>query len=147
MGYTHYIYTPQTINDAAWKAITKDTKKLLAYVQKEITSLGDGLGKGKPVFTKDSIAFNGKVPNDYETAAIDRESDGRIKDGDLVFSFCKTAHRPYDVAVQAFYLIVRHYCPETQIHSDGEEEDWQDAVRLLNSVLDYPITTALSPRE
>ena len=54
------------------------------------------------------------------------------------FDCCKTAFRPYDVAVTAFLIIAKHYLKDTiQIESDGEEEQWFDAKLLCQMELGY----------
>ena len=59
------------------------------------------------------------------------QEDGRY------FEFCKTAYKPYDIAVTAALIVVKHYCPEVSIHSDGSNEDWEDARMLCVLELGY----------
>lgn len=54
------------------------------------------------------------------------------------FDFCKTAFRPYDVAVTAFLVIAKHYLKgKLVVTSDGEMEHWFDAKLLCQMELDY----------
>lgn len=74
----------------------------------------------------------------YETCYIDRISEGHFVDREkLYFSCCKTAYRPYDIAVTAVYLIVKHYVPECIVRTDGKDKDWLDARILLENLLQY----------
>lgn len=54
------------------------------------------------------------------------------------FDCCKTAFRPYDWAVTAFLVIVKHYLGDKIIvQSDGELPQWQDAMLLCQIELGY----------
>jgi len=54
------------------------------------------------------------------------------------FQFCKTAFRPYDLAVTAFLVIAKHHLGEKiLVESDGTIAHWMDAVKLCQNVLGY----------
>lgn len=54
------------------------------------------------------------------------------------FGSCKTAFRPYDVAVTACLLIARHrFGDPIQVKTDGEDAQWIDAKEVCQSVLGY----------
>ena len=54
------------------------------------------------------------------------------------FNFCKTAYKPYDLAVNAFLIIAKHYLKDAlKVHSDGEGVDWEDGRRVCEIVLRY----------
>lgn len=54
------------------------------------------------------------------------------------FQFCKTAFRPYDLAVTAFLVIAKHHLGEDiLVESDGTIAHWMDAVKLCHDVLGY----------
>ena len=54
------------------------------------------------------------------------------------FQFCKTAFRPYDVAVTAFLLIAKHHLgSEIEVSTDGDLSGWDDARRLCYVHLGY----------
>jgi len=42
------------------------------------------------------------------------------------FNFCKTNYRPYDIAVTAALIVIKHHCPSAYVLSDGEAKDWFD---------------------
>lgn len=97
---------------------------------------------------------NGYGSGSYETAGLERKVG--VKDEntfiqyhddekrDLIFECCKTAYRPYDLAVTAFYTIVKHHVPKTRVSSDGGEEDWMDAMIICHNLLGYPMESPLS---
>lgn len=55
----------------------------------------------------------------------------------LYFQFCKTAFRPYDLAVTAFLLIAKHHCKRIVVATDGEDQHWFDAKILCQMELGY----------
>lgn len=132
MGYTHYWYRKKAINQAAFSQIRADFQKLLPVFERTGIQLADGMGKGKPVLTATNIAFNGKGADSYETFAfpqllVPRSWESPKADGNY-FQFCKTAERPYDVAVTAFLIIAKHYLHNgITITSDGDASDWEAA--------------------
>lgn len=82
----------------------------------------------------------------YETvwfpADMAKEKGTYISESDthkgLYFACCKTAFRPYDVAVTALLLIAKHYLGDGIIvSSDGEDEFWLDAKVLCYAHLGY----------
>jgi len=54
------------------------------------------------------------------------------------FNFCKTAYRPYDLAVTAFLIIAKHHLGKRiLVHSDGEIKDWWDAATICQNAFGY----------
>lgn len=114
MGYTHYWkfkMNPKDCNDGSKKfaKAVKLLKKCLAKVPAEIEVETDdttntvkvpfvlkgGNGEGEPKFTDEIVCFNGDAQKgyDHETCYLALNND------DYEFDFCKTARKPYDVAV------------------------------------------------
>ncbi len=63
------------------------------------------------------------------------------------FGFCKTAYRPYDLAVQACLVIAAHHLGDAmEVSSDGSMNEWQDAIALCQEVLGYGGKFALHER-
>jgi len=57
---------------------------------------------------------------------------------DYHFDSCKTAFKPYDLAVQAFLIVAKHHLgDEILISSDGDEQHWIDAQNLVDHTLGY----------
>jgi hypothetical protein len=56
----------------------------------------------------------------------------------LWFACCKTAYRPYDVAVTAFLIIAKHQLrTKIAVASDGVDCNWEDGRQLCQQILDY----------
>ena len=84
----------------------------------------------------------------HETFTIEREFDTSgftQQERGKYFNFCKTAYKPYDLAVTACLVIAKHHL-KTQIRvcSDGEPQHWQDAILLCQNVLGYGSDFTLS---
>ena len=59
-------------------------------------------------------------------------------DPTLMFSCCKTAFRPYDIAVTALLIIAKHHLlGDILVRSDGEDAHWMEAKALCQQVLGY----------
>lgn len=92
--------------------------------------------------TLDTRVCNGDCS--YETFAFpcEFEKDKFLQESSehkgLFFECCKTAYRPYDVAVTAFLIIAKNYLKEKiSVSSDGEDKDWQDGKVLCYAHLGY----------
>lgn len=86
----------------------------------------------------------------YETFSVEpKEENPEYRQFDPeVFSFCKTAFRPYDLMVQACLIALRHHLgPVFRVTSDGDESDWADARRLCRNVLGYGEAFRLATEE
>jgi hypothetical protein len=132
MGYTHYFrketWTPadeKGFKDAlpTVRDIVKRHRKLL---QLEHNDAGD------PVVDENEIRFNGIEENGHETFLLSNRQER--------FEFCKTAEKPYDVAACEVLLVMKKYCPNLQVSSDGfsaclkdpkPDQGWQVAVENL----------------
>lgn len=108
MGYTHYMGNKPAFTDAQWKEV----KTLLASSDVPLAGAGGEPGT-KPSFGARVIMFNGVGDDSHETASVTK--------GASEFEFCKTAHKPYDPVVVAFYKLVRKYLPTVKLSSDGGE--------------------------
>lgn len=78
----------------------------------------------------------------YEAFKIARkcEANDMVRDGRYSDS-CKTAFRPYDLAVQCVLLIAKHHLKDRiQVWSGGSDYHWNDARRLCYVHLSYPLS-------
>jgi len=77
----------------------------------------------------------------YETFWIPRVYEPREWEepqNDLWFAFCKTAFRPYDLAVQVCLIIFKHHLgPQFRVLSDGTNEQWQEACEVCQHLLGF----------
>jgi hypothetical protein len=56
----------------------------------------------------------------------------------LYSEFCKTAFKPYDLAVISFLIIAKHHLNgKLVVSSDGTDEHWLDGKQLCQAVLGY----------
>jgi hypothetical protein len=97
------------------------------------------------------IRFNGWGDNGHETFLITREmSDYSIRDPESgeSFDFCKTARKPYDVAVCLVLLSIARHAPKSfSISSDGDwDVEWSEARKIYKELfgveVDCPWETA-----
>lgn len=152
MGYTHYWYRPQEIEIQAMHDILTDFDKVLPSIKKAMAhcneedgggTLAGGDGKGRPVMTHDEVCFNGRAGNAHETFSFPRvmqlrRSDSMSQDEGRHFEFCKTAQKPYDIAVTAFLIIAKkHLGKKIKVSSDGNTVDWLEARSICQTALGY----------
>lgn len=89
--------------------------------------------------TADLIMFNGTEIGDqaYETFAIERvrtRPEWRI-DAPLGWSFCKTARKPYDLAVTAVLCYLATVAESHRVSSDGHGRDFLAGLELARQAL------------
>lgn len=136
MGYTHYFaYSPLTeAFRKSWPAMVADTRDIVAHVQSLGVAVTGSMGRGQPEITERYIALNGLI--DHESLwiepqppnySIDPYGARQYASRGFVWSFCKTAWKPYDLAVAAILLRCRQLAPHAfAISSDGRwEDEWQ----------------------
>lgn len=132
MGYTHYFPQKQSVSQSSWKDLCKDLKVLFKEMQSKGVLLESNDPSGKMLDEhKGYINFNGKDDDSHETFYITKSKDSN-------FNFCKTAAKPYDLAVTATLLLLHHHAPENfEISSDGRPEDWTQAMQLNSKLFGY----------
>ena len=141
IGYTNYARTPAKLDAEKFKTLSKELQTVSglllkpesSHQMKEVIILAGGDGTGRPKFTEDLILFNGDATTgmDHETFAIEREQkNARIGEKCLVFSFCKTNRKPFDLMVKISLLRLKHHFPECEISCDGGKEDWTESKAL-----------------
>lgn len=141
MGYTHYwtlkskdpdlfrtaVNLFKVCLDLMPKTITTDVfdRKKGEWVRKRISNkLHGGNGLGKPTITDTTIRFNGnrKWGLDHETfrISLDDYNEGWVTDDGYIDDFCKTAEKPYDLAVCLCLLCFKAvYGDDFEYSSDG----------------------------
>ena len=110
MGYTNYWHQHNDFTDTEWNQI-KEEYKYIKEVSGDI--IVDETKKA------DEIAFNGKH-EDHETFVLNKNKSIHkdYKEQDLSFNFCKTAEKPYDLAVWHLLCFVPRICPDFAISRD-----------------------------
>lgn len=163
MGYTHYWNfkrKPIDIKDGAQKfktavellreGISRLPKELPnnCWKQKENGEWGtvqdgtlpltlhNGIGEGEPILKDDHVCFNGDAAlgYDHETCSF------VLDDADYKFNFCKTARKPYDVAVcLALLCFFEAFGDDFSYSSDGDiengEEGWKLAKEIMSEIV------------
>lgn len=149
MGYTHYwalkpgCNNPEKFAEAidlfkkCWEKAPKTftchiwDNEERRYKTKRVRKdnlLFDGDGTGNPTSTKDTLCFNGnaKYCLDHETFRIcladfaDTENSWSRKEGGSIWDFCKTAEKPYDLAVCLALLSFKEvFGDDFEFSSDG----------------------------
>jgi len=138
MGYTHYFTTKKNITLNQMKSISNDFRKIVPKLDVKLLHEYDRPDT-TPEISEDVIIFNGAGEDGHETFVLDRTT--------FDFSFCKTAQKPYDLAVTTCLVIAKHYLKgEIDISSDGGAEDWKQAIDICKKELkinDIEFTTNL----
>lgn len=151
MGYTHYFRTHKDgIPVAAWEKICADVTTLLANLPAGLKIVHEYDEPGTlPEITDSLIMFNGNGDEGHETFYFERipkpQSWEDPTEG-TVFAFCKTACKPYDLAVCGVLIVIRYHAQEyVSVSSDGDRTDWMDASKWVKSVLgdDYDIPESI----
>lgn len=134
MGWTHNWQRPTELPQEPFAAAARDCRKLVGAMTVALAGLD---GSGDPVFTDESIEFNGEKPASCEPFSIRRvERDRRGRD--CVWSFCKTQRLPYDLVVQSVLIILQHHLGDViSVGSDGGDDDWTNAKAVVSEHLGY----------
>ncbi|APO48551.1 hypothetical protein BS614_31025 (plasmid) [Paenibacillus xylanexedens] len=140
MGYTHYWYRKQIIDKAIFELIKSDFQKLIPALSAAGVGLANGRGEGDPIITDQKLTFNGRGAESYETFAFPQvltlAAWEQPNDGGYYFQFCKTAERPYDLAVMAFLIVAKYHMQHAiRVKSDGNVDDWAAARELCRDHL------------
>ena len=139
MGYTHSWYLDAQAPRENTASVAADLRTLLPRLEDE---MGAGLAGadgiiGREEITDGRIIFNGPGDGACEPFVFG-PGEGRIKRDGTLFSFCKTEHAPYDLAVKACLLAAKHhYGRSIEVYSDGKAPDWADAAGIVREVLGY----------
>ena len=124
IGYTHYWYLNPNGKQKDLSGCLENIKKVIAQYR-DIIQFEEDDSK-EPIATKNLVRFNGigedghetflfQYPPDLTEKFIQKDEDG------FVFSFCKTARKPYDIAVTKCLLILKEYLKgDMKLSSDGD---------------------------
>ncbi|MEI8195291.1 MAG: hypothetical protein WCI73_05220 [Phycisphaerae bacterium] len=142
MGYTNYWERPPLLPAPAFGQAVADCRRILPELH---IPLAGADGSGKPIFRTTEIVFNGVGAASYETFGVRRE-EADSGDSPRGFSFCKTAHKPYDLAVQVALIVFKHHLgAQLCVRSDGKEAAWDRARQLCQQYLGYGTDFRLDP--
>ena len=153
MGYTHYFDFDKKLESNDFDKIAMDMSVIANHFSSkkikhsnaggyhtEPVELFDGRGETKGIelnteiidkkITLTRVAFNGGGELGHETLAISLGME---------WDFCKTARKPYDVAVCMTLLSIKYHTPYASIRSDGNLKEWGQAIRLWNKLFDRDV--------
>jgi hypothetical protein len=146
MGYTHYWYRPQTLDQARFDTLGEDLKELLAALPAYSQSSGAHYNDTPlvildPEITSEIISFDGQDEKGepycpFGFPRVLSEEELRIYPMKRlgVYQCIVTGRFPYDLVVCAALILARWHFPSITVKSDGDSADWDDAVRLIHTV-------------
>lgn len=152
MGYTHYVRRPRELDLGLFRRFVRDVGVLLGHLPPCTDTAGGYYkghpllvrgpwGSGAPLLSDHGVGFNGDASRglDHETFAVERfyrPQPWETPDlNGCHFSFCKTARKPYDLAVTAALLLLQqHFGSAVRVSSDGTPEDWEPALALVGGL-------------
>lgn len=121
MGYTHY-WRNMKFSKSGWNELKGLTKLVISHLPKNVKLAFECDWQTKrPVISDELIRFNGVGENGHETFYFSKE------DAENPFNFCKTASKPYDLAVSSVLILASFLCESGVISSDGIGKDYTDS--------------------
>lgn len=130
MGYTHYFKQNKPVSEQQWKAFQADAEVILKHVQDNFGIVLMTNDDKTVLIDSERVNLNGDERQGLDHETFFLEKDYRE------FNFCKTARKPYDLAVCALLLLAHEHMKEHHdIGSDGSFEEWQEAMQLNADVL------------
>jgi hypothetical protein len=143
MGYTHYWTQKSRFSNSAWAEAVADMTAILETAADSGLVIGDNFGErnieGTEAVDGDSFGFNGMGPDSHETFYIGQDRaplEDWQKPSQRGWAFCKTARKPYDVAVTACLIYLESVYPEKiSVSSDGRADDWEAGLALARAAL------------
>jgi hypothetical protein len=138
MGYTHYWTQTRSFTDEEWSNVSGDIREILTYVENALgVPIAGGCGEGgtRPSFDAKHIMFNGLSDDSHETFTITRKRSKTWEGGTLGADFCKTARKPYDVAVTACLCYLASISETHSVSSDGNGPEFIDGLHAARNAL------------
>ena len=128
MGYTHYLDEQRKASDDEMKKLKIFAFKLflISYENEEPLGNINGESYSLPIIENNFIGFNGVGIDGYESACFDAD--------ECELSFCKTARKPYDRYVVAFFSYI-DYLGIADFTSDGSAADMIEGENIMNEVI------------
>ena len=140
MGFTHYFYCKPKLNKSDFKAFASDVEKVLKLSGVPLSHIDTKEDQEGFEVTDELINFNGVGDNGHETFLFQRDTLVREAEltprNGLVFNFCKTNQKPYDLCVTATLILAKmHFGKDVKISSDGDASDWAEGGALVGKAL------------
>jgi hypothetical protein len=151
MGYTTYWRRSKGFTVEQWQKICLETFQIMDHcAEKKIDLVWEYDVTKPPEVSPDLIRFNGWKDEGHETFLVTREMPeipGYDPGAKESFDFCKTARKPYDLAVCLALLSMKRHAPKSvKVSSDGDwDGEWTEARnvyrRLFGVEVDCPFET------
>lgn len=121
MGYTHYWKVTEKLSQEKFNEFSEGVKQLVATAQEAGVDIGD------EEYSDSVIVFNGVAGGAHESFFFTIDGDE--------FNFCKTAEKPYDIAVTASLILAKKVFGDAiTVTSDGSWANWESGQLLYESV-------------
>jgi hypothetical protein len=140
MGYTNYYYQKKNLTQKQWEKVCLETFQILDYCKGKKIELAFECDVPKPPeVSNDMIRFNGVNNEGHETFIFFKkkpEVQAFQTDSKEYFYFCKTARKPYDLAVCLVLLSLANHAPKSvTLGSDGDwDVEWTEARRVYKEL-------------
>jgi hypothetical protein len=133
MAHDHSWYRPEVLEEKSFEALATDVQILLQTLPSDIILRGPD-GTGQPEVSKDGIYFNGDasrgqehvpfwLPRIFEIPGLEYPKNEQNN----WYSYCSTAHKPYDLVVLTVLILLKYHFPQVSIGSDAYPPDWEKA--------------------
>ena len=133
MGLTHHWKYRKHLPKRRLVEAVLDIKAVAEVLQQRGIALAGPNGKGDPVFAvigNVGVAFNGAGENAHESFSFPNFPEQA--------DFCKTARKPYDLAVTAALVVLKHHLRESiTVGSDEVTGHFRPAKDLCQEILGY----------
>lgn len=141
MGYTHYWTIKEGITQDEWKKALQLCKTIVEAAPAGVLAGGAG-EEGTDPTVGGTICFNGIGENSHETfylGSTPGEDAMPTKEG--LFSFCKTAQKPYDSTVCACLIALKCVLGDkVEVSSDGDiPGEWESGLMEFNAVTELDV--------
>ncbi len=141
VGYTHYFYRPEKLDQSKFNQAVADCQALCKAINAPICYEYD-LPNKPAAFLPTKVWFNGIGEDGHETFVIEQSFTTSKYDSknekEQYFSCCKTARKPYDIAVVACLIIFKHYFGDDfSVSSDGRKVNWKEGLEAVQKHLGY----------
>jgi len=102
MGYTNYWEQEKSFSDNEWKQIKDEYDYIKQVCNSTIIDQTE---------SDDEIVFNGVNEMEHETFILSKNvrTVADYEGENLAFNFCKTAHKPYDIAVWHLLTFIKQF--------------------------------------
>lgn len=134
MGYTHYWsfnkYGNSQEREKKYQQAIKDCQKVTRYIYNKMDVKLSGYTAHCKIGQYGGLFINGKGDDSHEDFIM-REHYNQNEG-----NFCKTARKPYDLAVTACLAIMKYRLGDNiNVGSDGDSDEWSEGVEIAKKVL------------